>query len=181
MTPEPIGHFQVIRRIGSGGMATVYQATDLRSNKIVALKCVTVKKEVDRERFLREIEILQGDHHPCLIRCFDHGAKESLCYAALEWVEGPDLSSILAKGALPIRDSLVIIKQIADALAVLHSKGIVHRDIKPGNVLLPTDDPRSVRLIDLGVAFQVGGRRFTQVGLVLGTPGYLSPEQARAE
>jgi Protein kinase domain len=176
--------YAIEREIGRGGMATVYVARDLRHSRFVALKVFRpeLATVIGRERFLREIEIAAKLIHPNILPLHDSGDAGELLYYVMPYVEGETLRTRLTRERqLSIPDAIQIAREVADALSHAHRHGIVHRDIKPENVLL--EDNHAV-VADFGIAralSTVGGRHLTSVGLVLGTPSYMSPEQAAGD
>jgi Tol biopolymer transport system component len=183
------GRYVVEREIGAGGMATVYLARDVRHNRKVALKVLKpdLGAALGSERFLTEIQVTANLQHPNLLPLFDSGeAKDarggSLLFYVMPYVEGLTLRSRLKReGQLPVEEALRIAAGIAGALDYAHRHGVVHRDLKPENILLHEDQPV---VMDFGIALAVsnaGGERLTQMGLSLGTPQYMSPEQATGD
>ncbi len=177
--------YAVEREIGSGGMATVYLAEDLRHHRKVAIKVLRpeLAAALGADRFLHEIEIAAQLQHPNVLPLLDSGESDGLLYYVMPYVEGPSLRDRLAnQGELPIHDAARILYEVVDALAEAHERGIVHRDVKPDNVLLTG---RHAVVTDFGVAKAVGeatGRHaLTTAGVALGTPTYMSPEQAAAD
>jgi Tol biopolymer transport system component len=183
------GRYVVEREIGAGGMATVYLARDVRHNRKVALKVLKpdLGAALGPERFLAEIKVTANLQHPNLLPLFDSGeAKDasggSLLFYVMPYVEGQTLRSRLKReGQLPVDEALHIAAGIAGALDYAHRHGVVHRDLKPENILLHEEQPV---VMDFGIALAVsnaGGERLTQMGLSLGTPQYMSPEQATGD
>lgn len=179
------GHYVVAREIGSGGMATVYLAEDLRHHRKVAVKVLRPELAVSLgpDRFLREIEIAAQLQHPNILPLLDSGSADGVLYYVMPYVEGESLRDRLSReGALPVREVVRILCEVADALSLAHHHGVVHRDIKPGNVLL---SGRHALVADFGVARAVseatGQQALTTAGLALGTPTYMAPEQAAAD
>src|SRR5206468_8741951 len=120
--------------------------------------------------------------HPAVVRYVAHGATPAGDpYLAMEWLEGEDLADRLRREGLTPNDGVRLVARIAEALAVAHAHGVVHRDIKPSNIFLPERDIAKVKLLDFGIARLTASHRATRTGLVLGTPGYMSPEQARGQ
>jgi serine/threonine protein kinase len=168
--------FHVERFAGAGAMGLVYRARDAQTGEWVALK---VLAHGSAERFLREARALAEVSHPHIVRYVDHGHTEAgEPYLAMEWLEGTDLAQKLAAGPLPIAQTLGLGRSIAGALAVAHGRGVVHRDVKPSNLFLVAGDPARVKVLDFGAArFVRTTSAPTASGIVLGTPGYLAPEQ----
>jgi serine/threonine-protein kinase len=176
--------YPIERQIGSGGMATVYLAHDLKHNRSVAVKVLRGEyaATVGSERFLREIEVAANMTHPHILPLYDSGEADGFLYYVMPYVEGESLREQLRReGQLPIEAAVQITRQVADALDYAHRQGIVHRDVKPENVLLEEGEPV---VADFGIARAIsaaGGARFTKTGLSIGTPQYMSPEQALAD
>ncbi|WP_353826304.1 serine/threonine-protein kinase [Agromyces sp. SYSU T0242] len=175
--------------IGRGGMATVYRADDLVLGRRVAVKLFTPAAEgiddVDRRR--SETALLASLTHPALVTLYD-AAKDPASnreFLVMELVDGRDLRAVLQRGAIPRRDAARMLADLAEGLHVIHSRGIVHRDVKPANVLLaPAHLPTrrwNAKLADFGIARLLDESRLTATGRIIGTPGYLSPEQVRGE
>ncbi|HTP71789.1 MAG TPA: protein kinase [Burkholderiaceae bacterium] len=180
-----VGRYLIQSRLGRGGMATVYKAHDPQINRSVAIKFLHASLAEDAEfhaRFLREARAAGGLSHPNIVVVHDVGEIEGRPYMAMELVDGVPLSDQLDKGKpLPIRDAVVVGLQLARALDYAHAHGIVHRDIKPGNILMLADQ-KTVKVTDFGIAhMDDAGQQHTQVGAVMGTPQYMSPEQTRGE
>jgi predicted Ser/Thr protein kinase len=183
----PIEGYRFLRKLGEGGMGAVYLAEELTLGRRVAIKVVSAKLAQDaaaRARFLREARAMATAEHPHLVRIYSFGESAGVVYIVMEYVEGDDLGERLRRlGRLPIEEALLITRQIAEALEAAAEKGIIHRDIKPGNVLIDARD--HVRVADFGLAKPIATSEdeipLTQTGLIVGTPHYLSPEQARGE
>ena len=173
--------YEVEREVGSGGMAIVFAARDIRHNRTVAVKVLRPELAVSlgAERFLREIELAAGLQHPHIVPVYDSGAGDGLLFYVMPLVDGEPLSARIAReGALPVAEATRIAREIAGALAYAHERGIIHRDIKPENILLSGNH---ALVADFGIARAVqsaaaGG--ITATGMAVGTPMYMSPEQA---
>ena len=200
-----LGHYRLETAIGAGGMGEVYRAVDTRLNRKVAVKAVRAEVWTAglETRLLAEARAASALNHPNIVTIYDVGAWQGVPYIVMEWIEGQTLRQKLDLGPLAIPDVLAIANQIADALTVAHEHGILHRDLKPENIMLTADS--RVKVLDFGIAKrlhtsapQTGrtgkrGRRgkpranvtglnfLTLPGAVIGTPGYMSPEQARGE
>src|SRR5262245_9723655 len=178
------GRYAVEREIGRGGMANVYLARDLRHARHVALKVLNpdLGAVLGVERFLSEIRVTANLQHPNLLPLFDSGEAEGLLYYVMPYVDGESLRAKLQREKqLPIDEAVHIATAVASALDYAHRHGVIHRDLKPENILLHEGQPV---VADFGIALAVsnaGGGRITQTGLSLGTPHYMSPEQATGD
>ena len=178
------GSYRIEREVGVGGMATVYLAHDLKHDRSVALKILRpeLTAAMGTDRFPREIHIIAQMQHPHILPLYDSGAADGFLYYVMPFVDGESLRAKLARtGPLPINETVRLLHEITDALAYAHARGIVHRDIKPDNVML---SGRHAAVTDFGVAKAVsasGGSSLTTVGIAVGTPHYMAPEQAMAE
>ncbi len=175
--------FEIEREAGSGGMSRVFSARDRLDGARVALKLIQRQTANDLERFLREARVLSELRHPAIVRYIAHGVTASGDpYLAMQWLEGQDLEVRLAEGGLSVDEALRVIVRVAEALANAHAHGVVHRDVKPSNVFLLEGDLGNAVLIDFGIARVEGATRgATRTGTTVGTPGYMSPEQARGD
>lgn len=178
------GRYAVEREIGRGGMATVLLARDLKHDRAVAVKVMHTdfSEALGEERFLREVRITARLSHPHILPLLDSGASDGLLYYVMPFVEGESLRARLAReGQLPVADALRIAREVADALGYAHGRGIIHRDVKPENILLESDH---ALVADFGIARamdEAKAERLTATGLAMGTPLYMSPEQAQGE
>ncbi|HVG59990.1 MAG TPA: protein kinase [Hyalangium sp.] len=171
--------FVLEAEIGEGGMGTVYRGRDEETGAPVAVKLIAGKAEQD-PRFMREAHVLSNLNHPAIVRHIAHGVDEGLPYLVMEWLEGEDLGARLKRERLSLVESVELARRTAEALAVVHAHGLIHRDIKPSNLFLSGAKMEGVKVIDFGLARAYGTiQPITQAGAILGTPGYMSPEQAR--
>ena len=176
------GRFELGRAIGAGGMGTVHEALDRQTHTKVALKRLRSKEAVDLERFAREATVLAQLSHPGIVRYVAHSAAGEDAWLAMEWLEGHTLAERLMREPLSIAETIALARITAAALQVAHHRGIVHRDVKPANLFLEGGDPARTKVLDFGIARGVvGGHTLTGTGAAIGTPHYMSPEQARAE
>jgi serine/threonine-protein kinase len=181
---DPLGPYRIVREIASGGTATVYEARDLRLEREVAIKVLRpeLAAVLGADRFVQEMKTTAQLQHPHILPLFDSGHADGFLYFVMPYIEGESLRDKLErKKQLGIEEAVRITTEVADALGHAHRHGIVHRDIKPENILLQEGRPL---VADFGIALAVSaasGGRTTETGLSLGTPHYMSPEQATAE
>lgn len=193
-----IGHYQIVARIGAGGMGEVYRATDTRLNRTVAIKILSAHLSLRpdlRKRFEREAKAISNLNHPHICTLHDIGQAEGFDYLVMEYLEGEALAKRLKKSPLPTEQLLRIAIEIAGALDQAHRKGVIHRDLKPGNIMLTKT---GAKLLDFGLAKQSGSRSpdgekspmgdglphsksLTEEGLILGTLEYMAPEQVEGK
>jgi serine/threonine protein kinase/Tol biopolymer transport system component len=185
-----LGPYEIVSRLGAGGMGEVYRARDTRLGRDVALKILPadVSRDPDRDaRFEQEARAAAALNHPNILGIYDVGRDNERSYIAAELADGEDLASIIARGPVSVRRLLDIATQIADGMASAHAAGIVHRDLKPANVMIATDG--RAKILDFGLAKQATHTlpassdaltvHQTQAGMIVGTVSYMSPEQAR--
>src|SRR5262245_13227439 len=183
-----VGAYEITGAIGAGGMGEVYRAKDSRLKREVALKVLRSSVAQDAERlarFQREAEVLASLNHPHIAQIYGVEEAGGATTLVMELVEGETLAERIARGPIAVDEALAIAWQIADAVEAAHARGVVHRDLKPGNVKLTPDG--TVKVLDFGIAKALDARTTgapvttsaTQTGAVLGTPAYMSPEQAR--
>ena len=192
-----LGPYEIIAPIGAGGMGEVYRAKDTNLDRDVAIKVLPESFAMDADRvarFAREAKTLAALNHPNIAAIYGLEKAPDLTALVMELVEGEDLSAHIARGAIPLADALLIAKQIADALEAAHEQGIVHRDLKPANIKVRADG--TVKVLDFGLAKAMDPAgsasgeamnsptmtaRNTQMGMIIGTAAYMSPEQARGK
>jgi tRNA A-37 threonylcarbamoyl transferase component Bud32 len=173
--------YEVDKPLGRGGMAQVFRGTDRVLGRTVAIKVLDQKHRDDAKfvtRFRREAQAAAGINHPNVVSVFDTGSENGLHYIVMEYVDGETLDDVLAREkVLPPERVVAIAEPVARALDAAHQKGMVHRDVKPGNIML--DRSGTVKVVDFGIARAAADDTLTQTGIVLGTAAYLSPEQAQ--
>jgi len=180
-----IGGYEVVTKLGQGGMGAVFKATQLSVGRTVALKVLPPRLAKNKEfaaRFFREAQSAAKLNHPNIVQAIDAGEADGYHYFAMEFIEGESVEHMLKTGgALPEKQVLGIARDIGRALAYAHEAGIIHRDIKPGNILVTPDG--TAKLADLGLARETTSQAtdLTQAGFAIGTPDYISPEQVRGE
>lgn len=182
-----VSHYRVEAVLGRGGMGTVYRATDTRLGRTVALKLLPADaaSPARRQRFLREAQAASALDHPGIVAVHDVGSHQGSDFIVMEHVRGRTLREVVDSGPVAVEDALSWVRQAAEALAAAHAAGIVHRDLKPQNLMVTADG--RLKVLDFGLASVEGveagslettAERLTSSGVVLGTPGYMSPEQA---
>jgi serine/threonine protein kinase/Tfp pilus assembly protein PilF len=182
-TGQVIGHYELLEQLGSGGMAVVFKAKDQKLDRHVALKFLPVQvgiKDQDKERFLLEAKTASALDHPNI--CTIYEINETMMgqlYIAMGYYEGETLREKIDRGPLSLKESLDITRQICLGLAKAHEKEIVHRDMKPANLIITSDGV--VKILDFGVAKFQHKAQFTRTGSIIGTPGYMAPEQAAGQ
>jgi serine/threonine protein kinase len=181
LTGQTLERYEIAELVGEGGMATVYRARQPRLKRDVAIKVMLPSLAADptfRERFEREAQAVANLRHPNILTVHDYGETEDgQLYLVVEYVQGGTLRQRLEEG-LPLEEVVEILAQVAEALDCAHRQGVIHRDVKPNNILL-TQDGRPL-LADFGLVKPVeGDRRLTATGVMMGTPDYVAPEQAQ--
>jgi hypothetical protein len=173
--------FVLEQQIGSGGMGIVFRARDRASGHAVAVKIISEAHGQHLARFEREIEVLAELSHPGIVRHVAHGALPAGGqFLAMEWLDGEDLDTRLARAPLTTREAIQLTTRVAEALGAAHARGIVHRDLKPSNLFLPGGAVDQVKVLDFGIAQREGLPQLTGTGVMIGSQGYMAPEQARA-
>lgn len=180
---KAIGKYQILEELGRGGMGVVYKAYDPTLERQVAIKVLAPHLVWEKDfvaRFLREARAAAKLNHPNIVTIYEVGQEGQLYYFVMAYVPGRSLAEIIAqRGSLPLAEALAIAEQVAAALDCAHEQGLIHRDIKPSNVLV--DEKGRAVLTDFGIVRATQGPRLTGSGVTLGTPEYMSPEQARGE
>jgi tetratricopeptide (TPR) repeat protein len=178
-----VSHYRILERLGGGGMGIVYRAQDTRLDRTVALKFLPIEwcqEPLLRERFTREARAASTLDHPHICTVFDIGeTPEGQLFIAMAYCPGETLKERILRGPMPVDEAIGIAIQIAEALEAAHADGTVHRDIKPANILITDRD--QVKIVDFGLAKLAGEAAVTRQGSVIGTPAYMSPEQATGE
>jgi tetratricopeptide (TPR) repeat protein/tRNA A-37 threonylcarbamoyl transferase component Bud32 len=171
--------FELESLAGRGGMGTVWKARDRKTGGLVAVKLMTAG---NRARFTREAEVLADLEHPRIVRYVAHGVVDDVPYLAMQWLDGIDLAKRLRIGELDLDEAIAVARYTAEALSHAHAQGIVHRDIKPSNLFLADGEIDGLVVLDFGIARASRiSSMMTGTGMVIGTPGYMAPEQARGE
>ena len=197
MIGRTLSHYKVIEKIGQGGMGEVCRAEDSSSKREVAIKVLPEQFTKDSQRmgrFQREAEVLASLDHPNIGQIYGIEEAGQTKALVLQLIEGPTLAESIAQGPIPVEDALKIALQIAEGLEAAHEKGVIHRDLKPANIKITPEG--QVKILDFGLAKALEGETppdsslsqsptltaaATQAGVILGTAGYMSPEQARGE
>lgn len=186
--PATIGRYRVTGELGRGAMGVVYRGVDPALDRPVAIKVIatriggtTVSSQELEARFLREARVAARISHPGVVTVYDAGREGDSLYLVMELIEGESLAERLSRGGYPsLSEALALVARVAEALGVAHSLGIIHRDIKPGNIMLTKDG--GVKVADFGVAKAVGEEtNLTRTGIVVGSPAYMAPEQVRGQ
>jgi serine/threonine protein kinase/tetratricopeptide (TPR) repeat protein len=177
------GRYQIIEELGHGGMGKVYKVQDTDINEKVALKLLRPEITLDKEaveRFSNELKLARKISHRNVCRMFDLGRAEGLSFITMEYVPGEDLKSFIHRSKqLTIGTALSIVKQVCEGLGEAHRLGVVHRDLKPGNIMIDKDG--DAKIMDFGIARSLSGRGITGTGVMIGTPEYMSPEQVEGK
>jgi len=173
--------FEIEQQIAAGGMGEVFRARDRISGEVVAVKVVSDGREHRTARFAREVELLAELSHPGIVRYVAHGETPSgELFLAMEWLDGEDLKARLEREPLTMGEAVTLARRVAGALEAAHARGVVHRDLKPSNLFLPGRRIDAVKVLDFGIAHREGRTQLTRTGTMVGTLGYMAPEQARS-
>ena len=181
---KQLGRYRILAELGRGAMGVVYQAVDPLLNRTVAIKTIILMDDPGARaeyeaRFFQEAKAAGGLNHPNLITIHDVGREGDIAYMAMELLEGTELREMMIRGRLPLPFGLEVVAQVADGLAYAHGRGVVHRDIKPGNIMIMRD--RRAKIMDFGIARVRASDIKTQTGAILGSPKYMSPEQVASQ
>ena len=177
--PATIGRYQVRGRLGQGGMGVLYLALDPAIDRLVAVKLLRVNNAEVRERFMREGQLAARLQHANIVTVYDVGEHEGQPFIAMEYIPGETLAELIhRRAALPLAHKLTIMMDVCSGLAYAHKHGIVHRDVKPANLIVTRDS--GVKILDFGIA-RAADSTLTQVGMRMGTPNYMSPEQVEGK
>jgi len=177
---KKIGRYKILGELGRGAMGIVYRAQDPALDRVVALKTIILADDAEgreeyQKRFFLEAKAAGKLTHPSIVTTYDFGEQDGVAYLAMELLEGTDLRSRLKEGALPPAEAVEVARQVAEGLGFAHERGIVHRDVKPGNIMLL--ERGRAKIMDFGLARMRAADHKTVTGMVLGTPKYMSPEQ----
>jgi len=177
---ERIGRYRIIAEIGRGAMGIVYRGEDDALGRSVAIKTILASMDTEEQagylaRFTQEAKALGGLNHPSIITVFEFGDEKGIAYLAMEYLEGKELRDLISARKLDLAAAVDIAAQVCDGLAFAHSRGVVHRDIKPGNVMVI--EGNRAKIMDFGIARVRKSDLKTQTGMMLGSPRYMSPEQ----
>jgi eukaryotic-like serine/threonine-protein kinase len=182
MEATKLGRYSILSELGRGAMGVVYKATDTALERTVAVKTVHMELEKDgaekyEARFYQEARAAGSLNHPNIVTVYDIGKEGNVAYMAMEFIEGVELRSLLGEGrTLPVSQAVSIAVQVAEGLAYAHEHGVVHRDVKPANIMVVGEGP--VKITDFGIArMRAAADELTQTGMMLGSPKYMSPEQ----
>ena len=182
MIGETISHYKIIEKLGEGGMGAVYKAEDTKLRRTVALKFLSphaLGTEEEKARFIHEAQAAAALNHPNICTIYEVDESEDRSYIAMEYIEGPSLKDIIASGPLKMEEAQRIAMQVAEGLHEAHQKQIVHRDVKPANIMITAGG--RVKIMDFGMAKSPGLAKLTREGTTLGTASYMSPEQGHGE
>lgn len=174
------GQYEICEELGTGGLATVYLARDTRTGQSVAVKLLHPHVATDgesRTRFEREASLMRALETPHFVHVFDHGQEGERPFLVMEYVDGSTVKALIAdNGKVPVRRALAVGRQVAEGLSAIHRRGVIHRDIKPLNIMVRPDG--SIKVMDFGIAKAANMSTLTKTGYMVGTPHYIAPEQA---
>jgi serine/threonine-protein kinase len=177
---QSLGRYRILGELGRGAMGVVYRAEDPMLNRTVAIKTINIVADPEEraeyeKRFYQEAKAAGGLSHPNVVTIYDIGHAGDVVYMAMEYIEGAELRDLLLRGRLDAVAAVDLAAQVAEGLAYAHARGVVHRDVKPANIMVPRDGP--AKIMDFGIARMRASEVKTQTGMLLGSPKYMSPEQ----
>ena len=177
---QTLGRYRILGELGRGAMGVVYRAEDPMLNRTVAIKTINMVADAEEraeyeKRFYQEAKAAGGLSHPNVVTIYDIGHAGDVVYMAMEYVEGTELRDLLLSGRLDAVTAVDMAAQVAEGLAYAHARGVVHRDVKPANIMVPREGP--AKIMDFGIARMRASEVKTQTGMLLGSPKYMSPEQ----
>ena len=181
MIGKKVSHYNILSKLGEGGMGVVYKSRDTKLNRIVALKFLSshlTNNAEANQRFIREAHAAAALNHPNICTIHDIGEFDDQIYIVMEYIEGQSLENELKSEPLQLTSIMKIIEQVCDGLKEAHNNGIIHRDIKPGNIMITAG--QQVKIMDFGLAHTIGQTKITQHGSIRGTTAYMSFEQANS-
>src|SRR5512136_1540413 len=177
------GRYQIIEELGHGGMGKVYKVQDTKIGEKIALKLIRPEAGLDKrsqERFSNELKLARKIRHKNVCQMFDLGEDQGTSYITMEYVRGEDLKQLIRKvGRLSPGQAIAIARQVCDGLEEAHKLGVIHRDLKPQNIMI--DEEGRARIMDFGIARSLAGKSITGAGVLIGTPEYMSPEQVEGK
>jgi serine/threonine-protein kinase len=183
MSNQTLGPYKLLEEVGYGGMATVYRANQPSVDRDVAIKVILKRRLDDPEaiqRFQREARLIARLEHPHILPVYDFDGRHDPPYIVMRYLDSGTLGDVISHNALPPNETSYLMQQIGSALDYAHRQGVVHRDIKPSNIMM--DREGNVFVTDFGIARMVsGGQEITMTGALIGTPSYMSPEQAQGQ
>jgi serine/threonine-protein kinase len=182
--PGRIGRYEILELLGRGGMGAVYRAFDPSLGREVVVKLISVlaiaADDEWRRRFQREVQTAGQLRHSNIVTVYDVDLNHEPPYVVMELLTGGTLKDLLQQRSLPWREALVLLRPLVQALAYAHRQKVIHRDLKPANVMFAGDEGNTLKLVDFGLARGQDEDQMTRTGIVMGTPTYMAPEQARA-
>lgn len=185
VAPYQVDRYRILKLLGQGGMGKVYRAYDPDLDREVVLKFISLLDsgidDEGRDRFLQEVRMAGSLNHPHIVTIYDVVLERESPYVVMEFLRGGNLKERLKQKLLSWQEAFTLLQPLVEALAYAHRAGIIHRDVKPENVMFAGNEANTLKLVDFGLARRQGGKGLTQLGAVIGTPAYMSPEQARGE
>ena len=180
--PKMIDRYEIVEELGAGGMGSVYKARDLESNRTVAIKLIRsagLSSAGAKSRFHREMDISSRFQHPNIVSVYDIGVSEEMPYMVMEYIKGPPLLKYIEEKKISLRDRLIILEKVALALEYAHRQKIIHRDMKPSNIMIAESGEPVLMDFGLAKSTEISDLSLTRSGEILGTPQYMAPEQAK--